>query len=208
MQKPLIIGIAGGTGSGKTTITEIVAAELGKSKVAVINHDSYYRDISTFGGLKPEDINYDHPEALETELLIEHISCLKKSESVQKPIYDFAAHARKKETQLIEPKPVIIIDGILILCDERLRNLFDLKIFVDTDADERFIRRLIRDIKSRGRSIESVANQYLSSVKPMHLQFVEPSKRWADIIIPHGGKNKMGINIILARITAFVNQTL
>ena len=206
MKKSFIVGIAGGTGSGKTTITKIIANDLGESKVAVINHDSYYRDVSTFGGLTPEDINYDHPEALETNLLIEHISYLKNSEPIQKPIYDFATHTRKKETQYVEPKPVIIIDGILIFCDERLRSLFDLKIFVDTDADERFIRRLRRDIKSRGRSIESVTNQYLSSVKPMHLQFVEPSKRWADIIIPHGGENKIGINTVLSQIITFINK--
>jgi len=206
MTKSFVIGIAGGTGSGKTTITEIIATELGANKTVVINHDSYYRDISTYGNFKPENINFDHPDALETNLLIEHISSLKKGEPIQKPIYDFATHTRNKETQQIEPKPVIIIDGILIFCDEQLRNLFDLKIFVDTDADERFIRRLTRDIKYRGRSIESVINQYLSSVKPMHLNFVEPSKRWADIIIPHGGKNKVGINTILSQILAFINK--
>ena len=207
MQKPYIIGIAGGTGSGKTTITDIIAAELGAGKVAIINHDSYYRDISTFGGLEPKDINYDHPDALETNLLIEHISCLKKLKPIQKPIYDFATHTRKKDTKYIKPKPVIIVDGILIFYDEGLRNLFDLKIFVDTDADERFIRRLMRDLKFRGRSIESVAEQYLSSVKPMHLQFVEPSKRWADIIIPNGSENKIGMNTVLSNIVTFINQT-
>jgi uridine kinase len=207
MERSFIVGVAGGTGSGKTTITDIIANELGETKVAVINHDSYYRDISTFGGLKPEDVNYDHPDALENDLLVEHISCLKKHQAVQKPIYDFATHTRKQETQHIEPKPVIIVDGILIFCDKRVRNLFDLKVFVDTDADERFIRRLMRDIQFRGRSIESVINQYLSSVKPMHLQFVEPSKRWADIIIPHGGENKIGINTVLSQIFTFVNKS-
>jgi uridine kinase len=206
MKKSFIVGIAGGTGSGKTTITDIIATELGESKTVVINHDSYYRDISTYGNLTPEDINYDHPDALETKLLIEHISSLKKCEPIQKPIYDFATHTRKKEMHFVEPKPVIIVDGILIFCDEGLRNLFDLKIFVDTDADERFIRRLIRDMKHRGRSLESVTNQYLSSVKPMHLQCVEPSKRWADIIIPHGGENRVGINTVLSQIFAFINK--
>jgi uridine kinase len=207
MKKPYIVGIAGGTGSGKTTVTNIIATELGANKVAVINHDSYYRDISTFGGLKPKDINYDHPNALETNLLIEHVSCLKNLESIQKPTYDFATHTRKKETQCVEPKPIIIVDGILIFYEESLRNLFDLKIFVDTDADERFIRRLMRDLKFRGRSIESVAEQYLSSVKPMHLQFVEPSKRWADIIIPYGGENKTEINTVLSEIINFIAKT-
>ena len=207
MKKPYVVGIAGGTGSGKTTITDIIATELGVDKIAIINHDSYYRDILTFGGLEPKDINYDHPDSLETNLLIEHISCLKKLVPIQKPIYDFATHTRKEETQCVEPKPVIIVDGILIFCDKRLRDLFDLKIFVDTDADERFIRRLIRDLKFRGRSIESVADQYLSSVKPMHLQFVEPSKRWADIIIPNGGENKIEINTILSKIITFIDKT-
>jgi uridine kinase len=198
--KTFIVGIAGGTGSGKTTVTDKVVAGIGHSYVSIIDHDSYYKDLSMFGGLTPADINYDHPSSLETELLIEHLLQLKSGKPINKPLYDFTKHHRKSDTLFIEPKKIIIVDGILIFSEEKLRDIFDLKIFIDTDADERMIRRLNRDIIERGRSFESVINQYLNTVKPMHLQFVEPSKRWADIIIPRGGSNQVAIDTLISKI--------
>jgi uridine kinase len=205
--KSYIVGIAGGTGSGKTTVTDNIVAGIGHDHVVIIDHDSYYRDLSTFNGLTPDQINYDHPSSLETEMLIEHIHMLKRNEAIDKPLYDFTTHRRKKETLYIEPKTIIIVDGILIYSEEKLRELFDLKIFVDTDADERIIRRIKRDLLERGRSLESIIDQYLSTVKPMHLQFVEPSKRWADIIIPQGGNNKIAVDTMISKIKTMINKS-
>ncbi len=200
MNQPLIIGIAGGTGSGKTTVTYKILERLDINKVVVIQHDAYYKDISNFSGLNPSEINFDHPDALETTLLIEHIRKLKNWESIQLPVYDFKTYTRLKETVPIQPRNIIIIEGILIFVEKELRDLMDIKIYVDTDADERLLRRIKRDLLERGRSIESIIAQYNSTVKPMHLEFVEPSKRWADIIIPKGGENEVAIDMVAAKI--------
>ena len=197
---PLLIGIAGGTGSGKTSVTSAVAAEFGSDVMLVIQHDSYYRDISEYGAVQQSEINFDHPRALETSLLIEHLSRLKAGQAVDQPVYDFSTHRRSTRTLRRQPRDVIIVDGILVLAERELRDLLDIKIFVDTDADERFIRRVRRDINERGRTLESVIGQYLSTVKPMHLEFVEPSKRWADAIIHGGAENLVAVGMVVTMI--------
>jgi uridine kinase len=197
---PLVIGIAGGTGSGKTTVTNSILERLDAGKVLIIAHDSYYRDISCHGGLSPAEVNFDHPGSLETELLVHHLVELRAGRSVEQPVYNFTTHKRMDSTRRLDPKEIIIIDGILIFVEKRLRELMDIKIFVDTDADERLVRRIRRDIMERGRSIESVMQQYMRTVKPMHLEFVEPSKSWADIIIPRGAENSVAIDMVVARI--------
>ncbi len=204
MTKPLIIGVAGGTGSGKTTVVREIIRNIGRTHVTVLHHDSYYRDVKELPFEERIKINYDHPDSLETSLLIRHIRQLKSGESVDVPVYDFSAHLRADETERMEPRKVIIVDGLLILWDRELRQLMDIKVFVDTDADLRFIRRLTRDIEERGRSAESVIDQYLTTVRPMHLEFVEPSKRYADIIIPQGGHNLVGVDILLTKIKSVV----
>jgi uridine kinase len=198
---PLVIGIAGGTGSGKTTVTQAILDRLDKSRVVVLQHDSYYRDLSSYPGMAPESINFDHPDSLETPLMIRHIRELKAGTSIDEPIYNFTTHRRLDSTRRLEPREIIIIDGILIFIDKELRELMDVKIFVDTDADERLIRRIRRDILERGRSMESVMQQYMSTVKPMHLEFVEPSKHWADVIIPRGAMNTVAIDMVVSRIS-------
>lgn len=200
MTAPVIIGIAGGTGSGKTTVARAIHDRVGKDRIEWISHDSYYRD---FEGLSPEErhhINFDHPDSLETELLARHIDVLAKGSSVEIPIYDFTTHARKSETHRVEPRKVIIVEGILVLAEPELRKRISIKLFVDTPADIRFMRRLVRDIKSRGRTMESVIEQYMTTVRPMHEEFVEPSKRYADLIIPEGGENLVAIDAIIARV--------
>ncbi|MCK6600452.1 MAG: uridine kinase [Bacteroidetes bacterium] len=203
--KPIIVGIAGGTASGKSTITKRIAELLGPEKQIVIDHDSYYKDISVYGDTPITEINFDHPDALETGLLIEHIRHLKKNQEIQMPVYDFSTHRRLKETRHVEPRDVIIVDGILIFTERKLRELCNIKIFVDTDDDERLLRRLKRDISERGRSIDSVFTQYINFVKPMHLEFVEPSKRWADIIVPRGGENVVALEMIVSRIQKMID---
>jgi uridine kinase len=197
---PLLIGIAGGTGSGKTSVTSAIASEFGEDSLLVVQHDSYYRDIGEYGGVPPSEVNFDHPRALETSLLIDHLSRLKERKAVDQPVYDFSTHRRSGRTVRLEPRDVIIVDGILVLAERELRDLLDIRIFVDTDADERFIRRLRRDINERGRTLESVIGQYLSTVKPMHLEFVEPSKRWADVIIPRGADNTVAVGMVVTMI--------
>jgi uridine kinase len=198
--RSLIIGIAGGTGSGKTTVTNKILEHIDKGRVDVIQHDFYYKDISAHSGKRPEEINFDHPNSLETDLLIHHIRELKEGGSVEVPIYNFTTHKRMDATRHVDPREIIIIDGILIFTEKRLRDLMDIKIFVDTDADERLLRRIRRDIVERGRSIESVMQQYMNTVKPMHMEFVEPSKVWADIIIPRGAENTVAIQMVASRI--------
>ena len=198
--KSLVIGIAGGTGSGKTTVTNKILEHIDKGRVDVIQHDSYYKDLGAHGGKRPEEINFDHPSSLETDLLIHHIRELKEGRSIDLPIYNFTTHKRMEASRHVDPREIIIIDGILIFADKRLRDLMDIKIFVDTDADERLLRRIRRDILDRGRSIESVMHQYIDTVKPMHLEFVEPSKVWADIIIPRGAENTVAIQMVASRI--------
>lgn len=198
--RPVVIGIAGGTGSGKTTVARGIYDKVGSDRIEWISHDSYYRN---FEGLAPEEkhhINFDHPDSLETELLARHLDVLIKGSSVEVPIYDFTTHSRKTETLRVEPRKVIIVEGILVLAEPELRKRIDIKLYVDTPADIRFVRRLMRDIKSRGRSVESVIEQYVTTVRPMHEEFVEPSKRYADLIIPEGGENLVAIDAIIARV--------
>ncbi len=200
MTPPVIIGIAGGTGSGKTTVARAIYDRVGRDRIEWISHDSYYRN---FEGLTPEErhhINFDHPDSLETELLARHLDVLSKGASVEVPIYDFTTHSRKPDTQRVEPRRVIIVEGILVLGEPELRRRIQIKLFVDTPPDIRFMRRLVRDIKSRGRSMESVIEQYLTTVRPMHDEFVEPSKRYADLIIPEGGENHVAIDAIISRV--------
>ncbi len=197
---PLVIGIAGGTGSGKTTVARTVLDQVGRNHIAYLPHDAYYRDLS---GKSPEfraKVNYDHPDSLDTDLLIDHIQALKNWQAIELPVYDFTTHTRTPRTVRIEPQRVILVEGILIFAEPILRKLFDIKIFVDTDADIRFIRRLQRDISERGRTTESVIRQYLDTVRPMHLEFVDTSKRYADVIIPEGGLNMVAMDMVIARI--------
>jgi uridine kinase len=203
---PLVIGIAGGSGSGKTTVTNKILDSLDRSRVVVIQHDSYYRDLGTYGGATPAEINFDHPDSLETDLLIRHIQDLRAGKPIEEPIYNFTTHRRLEPTRRLDAKEIIIIDGILIFVDQRLRDLMDIKIFVDTDADERLIRRIRRDIMERGRSVESVMLQYMQTVKPMHLQFVEPSKHWADIIIPRGAENAVAVDMVVTKIAMMLHD--
>lgn len=199
-KEPLVIAIAGGTGSGKTTISNLITERVGVENITVLNHDAYYRDRMDLPLKKRAKLNYDHPNSLETELLVKHVKALKRGKTVEMPVYDFTTHSRKQDTITISPHPVILVDGILLFVEKELRKLFDVKIFVDTDPDIRFIRRLERDIRERGRTQESVIKQYLKTVRPMHLEFVEPSKRYADIIIPEGGMNQVALDMLAARI--------
>ena len=201
---PLVIGIAGGSGSGKTTVAQEILNRVGADRIAFLQHDSYYKDLSSLPPIQRAEINFDHPNSLETELLREHILSLRRGKAIQVPIYDFSTDRRTDKTFCVEPHRVILVEGILIFVDADLRNLFDIKIFVDTDADIRFIRRLQRDLSERGRSIESIIKQYQTTVRPMHLEFVEPSKRYADVIIPEGGFNTAALDMLAARIQALL----
>lgn len=203
---PLVIGIAGGSGSGKTTVANTILERVGPERIAFLQHDSYYRDLTNLPPAQRMQVNFDHPNSLETELLIEHIRILKNMEPVDLPIYDFTHHCRTNRYIHVEPKRVIMVEGILIYAEPRLRELFDVKVFVDTDADIRFIRRLERDILERGRTTQSVIHQYTTTVRPMHLEFVEPSKRYADVIIPEGGMNVVALDMIIARIEALLQN--
>lgn len=198
-QRPVTIGVAGGTGSGKTTISNAILSRAGTQNIAYLPHDIYYKDIGDIP-LDHNVRNFDHPDALDTHILIENITQLQRGEATEVPIYDFRDHHRKPETRRVEPQPIILVEGILIFAEPELRQLFDVKIFVDTDADVRFIRRLKRDIAERGRTMESVMEQYLKTVRPMHLEFVEPSKRYADVIIPEGGFNTVAMDMVADRI--------
>ncbi|MBN2048170.1 MAG: uridine kinase [Anaerolineaceae bacterium] len=203
---PIVIGIAGGSGSGKTTVAKMVLRRVGTNRIAVLSHDSYYRDQKDLPMAERAKVNYDHPDSLETELLIRHVEMLKQYQPVHMPVYDFTTHSRSNQTVLVEPQPVVLIDGILIFVEPELRKLMDVKIYVDTDADLRFIRRLKRDIEERGRTQESVVKQYLETVRPMHLEFVEPSKRYADVIIPEGGLNQVALDMVSARIGELLHE--
>lgn len=197
---PFVIGIAGGTGSGKTTVARKIYESLHLDSAVFLDHDSYYRDLAHLPLEQRKQLNFDHPDALDNGLLIEHLQRLVAREVVEKPTYDFAAHTRGAETVRVEPRDVILVEGILLFSEPRLRELFDLKIFVDTEADVRFIRRMRRDLELRGRTVDSVIEQYLATVRPMHFEFVEPSKRYADVILPRGGNNLPGIRVIAARV--------
>ena len=197
---PLVIGIAGGSGSGKTTVAQEILNRVGPSRIAYLPHDAYYRDLSGLPPVQRAEVNFDHPNSLESELLVQHILQLKNYQTVELPVYDFSIHTRTEKTIQIKPQRVIMVEGILIYAEPELRKLFDIRIFVDTDSDLRFIRRLQRDITERGRTTESVIHQYLKTVRPMHLEFVEPSKRYADVIIPEGGFNTAALDMVVARI--------
>ncbi len=203
---PIVVGVAGGTGSGKTTVTRQILNRVGTEHITYIAHDAYYRDLSHLRERLRAQINFDHPDALETELLIEHLKELRAGQPVAMPVYDFSTHTRTEQTRQVEPAPVIIVEGILVFVESELRELFDVKIYIDTDADVRFIRRLRRDLEERGRSVESVCQQYLSTVRPMHLEFVEPSKRYADVIIPEGGFNEVAIEMVAARLRGLLAE--
>jgi uridine kinase len=202
----MVVGISGGTGSGKTTLADLILEKIGREKIAYLPHDAYYRDQKHLPIEERAKVNYDHPDSLETELLIEHIEQLKKGHVIEMPQYDFTVHSRKQETLTIKPKRVVLVEGILIFVEKALRNLFDMKIYVDTDADIRFIRRLTRDVTERGRTVQSVINQYLNTVRPMHLEFVENSKRYADIIVPEGGMNTVALDMVIARLQSLLTM--
>jgi len=204
--RPLIIGVAGGTGSGKTTVSRVIRKRVGIKRIAYLQHDSYYKDLSHLSPAERDRVNFDHPDSLESSLLVGHLQQLLAGHTIQIPNYDFASHTRMSRTTQIQSKPVILVEGILIFVEPSLRNLFDMKIFVDTAADIRFIRRLSRDIKKRGRSRESVIKQWLSTVKPMHEKFVEPSKHWADIIIPRGGRNRVATDLVVTKIEQILRR--
>ena len=201
---PLVIGIAGGSGSGKTTVAQEILQRVGPDRIAFLQHDAYYKDLSGLPPVQRAAVNFDHPNSLESELMIRHIEQLKRGEPVKLPIYDFATHSRTKESFTVQPRAVILIEGILIFVEPALRDICDVKIFVDTDSDLRFIRRLQRDIAERGRTEEMVVRQYLATVRPMHLEFVEQSKRYADVIIPEGGMNVAALDMVVARIEALL----
>ena len=194
-----VIGIGGVTGSGKTTLTKRLKERLG-SAVTVLSYDNYYKSHPDMPYDERVRLNYDHPSAFDTELLVEHLAALRRGETIAAPVYDFKQHDRSDETMLIAPTGVILVEGILILADERLRSQMDVKIYVDTDADVRILRRVVRDVKQRGRSLESVVTQYLTTVKPMHEQYVEPSRRYADIIVPEGGRNAVALDMLVRRV--------
>jgi uridine kinase len=204
--EPIIIGVAGGTGSGKTTVSQAILRRVGVERIAFIQHDSYYRDQSHRPLAERAGLNYDHPNILESELLVSHLRQLQNGQPVYIPIYDFTTHTRADETRRVEPKRVILVEGILIFVEPALRDMFNVRIWVETDADIRFIRRLRRDITERGRTVDSVIEQYEATVRPMHLEFAEPSKRYADVIIPEGGFNTVAMDMVVARILEMLGE--
>ncbi|KEJ02673.1 uridine kinase [Clostridium botulinum A2B3 87] len=206
MKRPVLIGITGGTGSGKSTVAKEIYNKFDEACIAMIEQDSYYKDQSSIPFEERCKKNYDHPDAFDNELLIDHLKNLVDLNVIEKPIYDFEAHNRKEETIKVEPRDIIIVEGILVLQDPKVRELLDIKIYVDTDADVRIIRRLLRDINERGRTVDSVINQYLTVVRPMHMQFIEPSKRYADIIIPEGGHNRVAVDMMVANIKHLLQE--
>ena len=206
MSAPFVIGVAGGSGSGKTTVVRRIVDSLGGEQVSLLEHDRYYRDRRDLRLEERAALNYDHPDSLETDLLVQHVNELRAGRAVEKPVYDFARHQREPETVTVHPRRAIIVEGILIFTDPALRRLLDVKVFVDADDDTRFIRRLQRDIAERGRTVSSVIEQYLGTVKPMHLDFVEPSKRYADVIIPLGGHNAVAIDMLLTLIRSLAGR--
>jgi uridine kinase len=201
---PLVIAIAGGTGSGKTTVANVIIERVGTEHIVYLPHDAYYKDLKNLPEAQRTQINFDHPNSLDTEMLIEHVRELKAGLPIKRPIYDFKTHTRIDEIINLQPHPIVIVEGILIFVESALRNLFDVKIFVDTPPDIRFIRRLERDINERGRTAISVIQQYQETVRPMHLEFVEPSKRYADVIIPEGGFNTVALDMVVARVEALL----
>ncbi|WNB93321.1 uridine kinase [Bacillus sp. NEB1478] len=205
-KKPIVIGVAGGSGSGKTTVAKEIYRQFADQSILIIEQDAYYKDQSEKSMDERLNTNYDHPLAFDNDLLIQHITALQAYESIEKPVYDYTAHTRSDKIIPVDAKDVIILEGILILEDERLRDLMDIKLFVDTDADIRIIRRMVRDIRDRGRTIDSVIDQYTSVVRPMHNQFIEPTKRYADIIIPEGGQNLVAIDLMVTKIKTILED--
>jgi len=204
LPRTLTIGICGGTGSGKTTITNRLTEALSEESVLLLQQDHYYKDTPHLPLAERAKQNFDHPDSVDSQLLINHVRALREGNAIERPVYDFTQHRRIPATVHLEPRPALIVEGILIFENLALRNLFDIKIFVDTEADLRFIRRLRRDIRERGRTAESVIEQYLTTVRPMHMEFVEPSKRYADVIIPEGGHNEVGIDLVIQKIRSLV----
>jgi len=207
MHRPVVIGVAGGSGSGKTTVVRHIIDSLGPDQVTVVEHDRYYRNYPDLRLEERASLNHDHPNALETDLMVRHLDALRHGERVEVPVYDFTRHVRLERTDAMQPRRAIIVEGILILADADLRARMDVKVFVDTDDDTRFIRRLQRDVRERGRSLESVVEQYQSTVKPMHLEFVEPSKRYADLIVPLGGHNMVAVDLLLSMIRSLTGTS-
>ena len=205
-KRAFVVGIAGGSGSGKTTITRSLAEALSADQVAVIEQDAYYRDLAHISYDERTKVNFDHPDSLELSLLATHVDTLCAGEAVDKPRYDFERHLRAPDTERVEPRPILLLEGILVLADVELRARMDLKIFVDTDADIRLIRRIRRDLEQRGRTFEQIRKQYYQTVRPMHLAFVEPSKRHADVIIPEGGQNRVALELILGRVREVIRE--
>ena len=198
--RPCVLGVAGGSGSGKTTVARTILETVGRERIAFLEQDSYYRDIEWRSDAQLLRHNFDHPDALDDDLLVAHVAALKEGRAVEVPIYDFVRHRRTARTRRVEPRPVVLLEGILLFVEPELRALLDFKIFVDTDPDLRLIRRLKRDMSERGRAVDDVLRQYAETVRPMHLEFVEPSKRWADIIIPEGGENRVALEMVVARV--------
>jgi uridine kinase len=199
-KRPLIIGIVGGSGSGKTTVAHGILDALGGVDAAFIDQDAYYRDLGHLPLAERTAVNFDHPDAFDTELLVRHLDLLAEGRPIDKPTYDYARHTRAEATERVAPRDVVLVDGIMLFVDPGLRSRFDIKIYVDVPDDVRFIRRLQRDVSERGRSVDSIIHQYLTTVRPMHLEFVEPSRRWADVILPEGGHNRIGIEMVQARV--------
>lgn len=197
---PVLLGVCGGSGSGKTTVARTILETVGEKRISLIEQDSYYKDVDWRSEAELLHHNFDHPSAIDSDLMVSHLLALKAGHAVELPIYDFVRHRRTARTRRIEPQPVVLVEGILIFVEPALRDLLDFKIYVDTDADIRLIRRLGRDMSERGRSVQDVLRQYLESVRPMHLEFVEPSKRWADVIIPEGGENRVALEMVIARV--------
>ncbi len=204
--RAVCLGVAGGTGSGKTTVARSILEAVGEDGIAYLAQDSYYRDIEWGVEAELEGFNFDHPDALDTELFLAHLRALRDGRAVEVPIYDFVTHRRMSETRQLEPRPVVLVEGILLYALAPVRALLDFKVFVDTEADLRLIRRIRRDIESRGRSLESVLDQYLGTVRPAHLEFTEPSKRWADVIVPEGGRNRVAVDMVIARVRELIRN--
>ncbi|MBN2006814.1 MAG: uridine kinase [Anaerolineae bacterium] len=202
----IIFGVAGGTGSGKTTVARRILERVGAENVALVSHDAYYKDLSHLSAQERQKFNFDHPDALETSLMIQHLIQLRAGQAVNIPVYDFKQHVRTSHTIQVEPAPIIMVEGILIFAEPSLREICDVRIFVDTDADIRFIRRLKRDVRERGRTVDSVVDQYLNTVRPMHQEFVEPSKRYANVIIPEGGFNEVAVEMVAARVRSLLRH--
>lgn len=194
------LGVAGGTGSGKTTVAEAILNSVGRDRIAFLAQDNYYKDIDWLGQEQISHHNFDHPEAIDTELFVHHLAELKAGRAIELPVYDFVRHRRTGETRRIEPRPVVLVEGILLFAEPAIRAQLDFKVFVDTDADVRLVRRIRRDMTERGREVSDVLRQYMTTVRPMHLEFVEPSKRWADVIVPEGGENEVALGMVTARV--------